>query len=103
MRKTTLLLLLLMLASVVCSAQQTTLTPWAKFQFMSGSWNAVGSGTPAAQTHILESRRLIEWFIERVIAGASDFACHVIRSASWHHCQGVVNVVNAGAVILTHT
>src|ERR1051326_7109044 len=46
MRKTTLLLLLLMLASVVCSAQQTTLTPWAKFQFMSGSWNAVGSGTP---------------------------------------------------------
>ena len=35
-----------MLASVVCSAQQTTLTPWAKFQFMSGSWNAVGSGTP---------------------------------------------------------
>src|ERR1041384_7880195 len=46
MRKTTLLLLLLMLASVVCSAQQTTLTPWAKFQFMLGSWNAVGSGTP---------------------------------------------------------
>src|ERR1051325_9023398 len=46
MRKTTLLLLLVMLASVVCSAQQTTLTPWAKFQFMSGSWNAVGSGTP---------------------------------------------------------
>jgi hypothetical protein len=46
MRKTFWLALLVLLLPVVCAAQQNRSAPWTKFQFMLGSWNAAGSGSP---------------------------------------------------------
>ncbi|HEY6217023.1 MAG TPA: hypothetical protein VIW74_10165 [Pyrinomonadaceae bacterium] len=46
MRKTSSLLLWVVLLPVVCAAQQNRSASWTKFQFMLGSWNAAGSGSP---------------------------------------------------------
>jgi hypothetical protein len=46
MRKSPFVLLLLIMVSGLCSAQQGSPIPWTKLQFLVGTWNAAGSGSP---------------------------------------------------------